>query len=51
MKIYWIEDRGFIEIGEHELQGIAEVKSEKGMLDVHIHINVSEKMLDNKQEA
>ena len=41
MKIYWVGDRGFIEINGEELEGVAKVEMDAGRLDIHIHIDIN----------
>lgn len=41
MKIYWIGDRGFIEIDRLELPGIADVQFEKGRLEVKVIVDMN----------
>lgn len=38
MKIYWVGDRGFIEIDGNELKGVAEVKATEKKLEVKITV-------------
>jgi hypothetical protein len=34
LKLYWVGDRGFLEVDGKEYEGIAKVKHEKGKLEV-----------------
>lgn len=42
MRIYWVGDRGFIEIDENKLEGLAEIKASGCCLDVHIRVDIND---------
>lgn len=48
MRIYWVGDRGFIEIEDERLPGLADISFEGGKLEVKISIDIN---LDETKEV
>lgn len=51
MKIYWVGDRGFIEIDGNELEGVAEVKATERKLEVKITVERLERTEHDRKQS
>lgn len=49
MRIYWVGDRGFIEMEDERLPGLADITFEGGKLEVKISISVDVNLDDTKE--